>query len=106
MRSMETSRDAATTRAATLRGAEPTGGGGRVLAHARATRLVPGSNLKGQDVAGAAWTFLLPSLELDLVLCIGTPAAATLRTLSRLATEVAVACLGAGERRRLRRWNA
>ncbi len=48
-----------------------------------ATTFVPGTNLKG-DVAGANWTFLLPSLELDHVLCLGHPSKAAWATLTRL----------------------
>lgn len=72
------------------------------LGHTRATTFAAGTNLK-KDGAGAAWTFLLPSLELGLVLSVGTPSAASLRTLSRLADEVVVACHDANDRRRLRR---
>ena len=39
-----------------------------------ATTFVPGTNLKG-EVAGANWSFLLPSLELEQILCLGTPPA-------------------------------
>ena len=48
-----------------------------------ATTFVPGTNLKG-EVAGANWTFLLPSLELDAIVCLGMPSAGALTTLSRL----------------------
>ena len=72
------------------------------LGHTRATTFAAGTNLK-KDGAGAAWTFLLPSLELGLALSVGTPSAASLRTLSRLADEVVVACHDASDRRRLRR---
>lgn len=48
-----------------------------------ATEFVPGTNRRGQ-VAGANWTFLLPSRELELVVCLGLPAAAELTTLSGL----------------------
>lgn len=47
----------------------------------------PGTNVKGQ-VAGGSWTFLLPSLELGRVLCVGDVAAAEMGTLRRLASEV------------------
>lgn len=50
----------------------------------------PGSNLKG-GAAGAAWTYLLDSLELDSVLCVGRPGHAALATLERIATRVVVA---------------
>jgi hypothetical protein len=57
-----------------------------------------GTNLKGEG-AGAAWTFLLPSLEFQRVLCVGLPSASTLRTLSRLAAEVVVAFPRGSDRR-------
>ncbi|MFL5805325.1 MAG: phosphotransferase [Roseiflexaceae bacterium] len=59
-----------------------------------ATEFVPGTNLKG-NVAGANWTFLLPSLELDLIVCVGVPPAAALTTLARLGRDVAVVCKSA-----------
>lgn len=55
------------------------------------TTFVPGTNLKG-SVAGGNWSFLLPSLDLDRIVCFGAPSEATLRTLSRLGREVVVAC--------------
>lgn len=56
-----------------------------------ATTFVPGTNLKG-EVAGANWSFLLPSLELDQILCLGTPQLTTLTTLARLSRDVVVIC--------------
>lgn len=56
-----------------------------------ATQFIPGTNIKG-DVAGANWSFLLPDLELDRTLCIGAPAPATFRTLTRLSREVIILC--------------
>src|SRR5262245_44610077 len=56
-----------------------------------ATEFVPGTNLKG-NVAGANWSFLLPSLELERILCVGASSAATLATLSRVGREVLVVC--------------
>jgi hypothetical protein len=56
-----------------------------------ATEFVPGTNLKGR-VAGANWSFLLPSLELDRIVCVGAPQAAALTTLSRIGRVVAVVC--------------
>jgi hypothetical protein len=91
--------------AAERRDARPVPDEAGALDHARATTFAAGSNLK-RDGAGAGWTFLLPSLELGLALSIGTPSAATLRTLSRLADEVVVVCHGAGDRRRLQRRSA
>jgi hypothetical protein len=55
------------------------------------TEFIPGTNVKG-DVAGANWSFLLPELELDRVLCIGLPAPATFKTLTRLSREVIILC--------------
>jgi hypothetical protein len=72
-----------------------------VLGHARTSAFVPGTNVRGQS-GGAAWLFLLPSLELGLVLCAGPPSAAGLRTLSGIADEVVV-CGGRRERWRVRR---
>lgn len=72
-----------------------------ILDNTRATRFEPGTNLKG-DVAGAAWTFALPSLELGRVLCAGLPGHAALTTLAQLADRVEVECGPLG-RRRLRR---
>jgi len=56
-----------------------------------ATAFVPGSNLKG-DVAGANWSFLLPALDLEQILCLGAPPASTLATLARIGREVTVVC--------------
>jgi hypothetical protein len=58
-----------------------------VLDTTLATRFEPGTNVRG-EVAGANWTFLLPSLELDRALCVGAPSLGELRTLARLAREV------------------
>lgn len=55
----------------------------------QATEFVPGTNIKG-DVAGANWLFLLPSLVLDQVLCLGAPRLSTLRTLARMSQRVVV----------------
>ena len=52
-----------------------------------ATRFEPGTNVRG-GVVGASWTFLLPSLELERVLCVGVPRLGELRTLARLARDV------------------
>jgi hypothetical protein len=54
-----------------------------------ATEFVPGTNLKG-NVAGANWSFLLPSLELERIVCVGISSGATLATLSRVGREVLV----------------
>jgi hypothetical protein len=58
-----------------------------------ATEFVPGTNVKG-EVAGANWLFLLPSLELGRVACLGPAAPATLAALARVADDVVV--IGAG----------
>ncbi|MGH2995982.1 MAG: phosphotransferase [Gaiellaceae bacterium] len=55
----------------------------------RESRFVPGSNLKGA-VAGANWWFLLPSLEVGRVVCLGAPTPAALATLARMSAEVVV----------------
>jgi hypothetical protein len=67
-----------------------------------ATRFEPGTNVRG-ELAGASWTFLLPSLELGRVLCVGVPALAGLRTLARLAREVWVLVARRGEGEPIRR---
>jgi SAM-dependent methyltransferase len=64
------------------------------------TRFVPGSNLKG-TVGGANWCFLLPSLELGRIVCLGRPSTPALATLARLGDEVTV-CAPAGELRKIR----
>src|SRR3990172_6398076 len=67
-----------------------------------ATRFEPGTNVRG-EAAGASWTFLLPSLELGRVLCVGVPRLAELRTLARLAREVWVLVARRGEGEPIRR---
>lgn len=47
----------------------------------------PGTNVKGQ-LAGGAWTFLLPNLDLGCVLCLGDVSAAEMAALNRMASEV------------------
>lgn len=49
----------------------------------------PGTNIRG-DAAGAAWTYLLDSLEAGRVLFVGEPSDASRRTLERVATELVV----------------
>ena len=56
------------------------------------TEFIPGSNLKG-DVAGANWTFLLPSLEIGRVLIIGLPSTDALKTLTGLTQSLVIICL-------------
>jgi hypothetical protein len=64
-------------------------------------RFAPGSNVKG-TVGGANWCFLLPSLDLGRVVCLGRPSLAGLTTLAGLGDEVAV-CAPTHDLRRLRR---
>jgi hypothetical protein len=52
-------------------------------------RFAPGSNVKGA-VGGASWCFLLPSLDLGRIVCLGRPSPAGLATLTSLGDEVAV----------------
>jgi hypothetical protein len=73
-----------------------------MLNYTLSTQFEPGTNLRGEG-AGAAWTFLLPSLDLRSILCVGAPSAATLAALSRLAGDVTVASLGVSDERRARR---
>ncbi|MBK9944938.1 MAG: phosphotransferase [Kouleothrix sp.] len=63
------------------------------------TEFTPGTNLKG-EVAGANWLFLLPRMDLDLVVCLGMPTPAGLVALARMTGEVAV-CAAGPERERL-----
>ena len=65
------------------------------------TRFAPGSNVKGA-VGGANWCFLLPSLDLGRVVCLGRPSPAGLTTLAGLADQVTV-CAPADDLSRLRR---
>jgi hypothetical protein len=65
-----------------------------------ATTFEAGTNLKG-SVAGANWLFLLPSLELGWVICVGTPAPSALQMVSRFANQVDVICEDEIKRKRL-----
>lgn len=49
-----------------------------------------GSNVR-DSAAGAAWTYLLDSLEIDEVVCVGAPSPAARATLERIAERVRVA---------------
>jgi Phosphotransferase enzyme family len=64
-------------------------------------RFAPGSNLRGA-VGGANWCFLLPSLDLGRIVCLGRPSVPALATFARLGDEVVV-CAPARELRRLGR---
>lgn len=65
-----------------------------------ATTFAPGSNLKG-DVTGANWSFLLPTLELNRIVCIGVPLPSTLAVLSRIGKSVLVVARDARELKRI-----
>ena len=54
-----------------------------------ATQFVPGSNLRG-DVTGANWSYLLPTLDLDRVVCWGIPPITTLAALTAVGRRVTV----------------
>lgn len=54
-----------------------------------ATDFLPGTNIKG-EIAGANWVFLLPSLALEQVLCLGAPRQSTLLMLSNVSKRVVV----------------
>jgi hypothetical protein len=60
-----------------------------MLENTLSTNFVPGTNLTG-GLARASWRFLLPSLELDNVLCLGVPAAATLNVLATISENILV----------------
>jgi SAM-dependent methyltransferase len=65
------------------------------------TSAYPGSNVKG-TVGGANWCFLLPSLQLGRIACLGRPSIPSLVTLARLGDDVTV-CAQAGGLRRIRK---
>ncbi len=58
-----------------------------ILARLRAGTFGAGTNLRGV-LAGASWTYLLPSLEIGRVVVMGLPGPASMRTLARLARSV------------------
>lgn len=71
-----------------------------MLETALATTYEPASNMR--DVAvGANWTFVLPSLAVERLLCLGAPSEPTLTTLARFARSVIVWCPDPRRRRRL-----
>jgi len=72
-----------------------------VLATTLETPFVPGTNLKGVAV-GAGWVFLLPSLELGRVVCIGDPNASVVADLTRFTSDVSIWCRTSRERDRAR----
>ena len=65
------------------------------------TSVHPGSNVKG-TVGGANWCFLLPSLQLGRIACLGRPSIPSLVTLAQLGDDVTV-CAQAGGLRRIRK---
>lgn len=60
-----------------------------MLENTLATDFIPGTNLTG-GLARASWRFLLPSLELDRIVCFGVPSAATLSVLATMGKEMLV----------------
>src|SRR5215212_5358958 len=61
-----------------------------------ATEFIPSTNLKG-EVTGANWSFLLPSLDLERIVCFGALSSkgypARLISLSRLCSDLVVICV-------------
>ena len=60
-----------------------------MLETTRATRFLPGSNVKG-EVVGANWRFLLPALHHDRIVSFGRPGHATLAGLEAACEELVV----------------
>jgi hypothetical protein len=60
-----------------------------MLENTLSTNFVPGTNLTG-GLVRASWRFLLPSLEPDVIVCLGVPSAATLSVLSAMGKETLV----------------
>lgn len=60
-----------------------------MLSRTLATDYSPGLNLK-HDLAGGSWTYLLPHLELEHVVCIGRPSRAALTTLLQISDSVTI----------------
>src|SRR5262245_53102525 len=60
-----------------------------------ATEFIPSTNLKG-EVAGANWSFLLPNLDLECIVCFGMPSSkvysARLISLARLCNKLVIIC--------------
>jgi hypothetical protein len=59
------------------------------LAATGGASFAPGTNLRGTG-RGASWYFLLPSLELGRIVCLGSPSRAALTTLGRSGAEIVV----------------
>ncbi len=51
----------------------------------------PGTNVKG-EVTGANWTFMLPSMELDHLVCLGVPDEDVISVLARVGQQVTLLC--------------
>jgi SAM-dependent methyltransferase len=64
------------------------------------TKFEPGSNLQG-DMASADWRFLLPSLELGEVLCLGAPSMEVVSALSTICRRLHVVSVNPNEARQL-----
>lgn len=64
------------------------------------TKFAPGSNLKG-DMACADWRFLLPSLDLQEVLCLGMPSMEVVSVLSTICRRLHVVSADAKETEQL-----
>lgn len=62
-----------------------------ILENALATRFEPGSNLRDRTI-GANWSFVLPTLEPDRLLCLGAPSEPSLVTLAGRARSIVVWC--------------
>jgi hypothetical protein len=71
-----------------------------MLESALATRFEPGSNRRDQAI-GANWSFVLPSLEPERLLCLGAPSGQSLTALADRAHSIVVWCPHRQHRRRL-----
>ena len=71
-----------------------------ILETTLATDFAPASNLK-DGVAGANWSFLLPRLELEQIICFGLPADPALATLARIGRNVVIVCSSRSQARRV-----
>lgn len=60
-----------------------------MLEHTLKTEFIPGTNLTG-GLASASWRFLLPSLQLENILCVEVPEIATLNVLSQHCAQLTV----------------
>lgn len=60
-----------------------------MLTRTLATDFSAATNLK-HDLAGASWTYLMPDLELDHIVCIGVPSREALATLARISDRMTI----------------